>query len=341
MLTRCVNCRFYVRQADEFCFNCGKQHPTESIYKTPTLTLTFYPIFESKLFKLIVSLLITFILVYFIANEFIVRFPKFDGYIWLISLIFWILLSFVLLSFLNPLDFPIPTDEDSPVPHIIKNKNNLISKSKTIEKRIAELNHRSQRIDAVLDKIRETDGENLQEVRRKLLAAREIVISQFARYELQRQKIELVRLQNGVSPYLFSLHRLNDFETENGLATLENTHAEIFKIRQTLTSYVAIDFPARALSEKEYFLGQLTETENSCEKLREALLNRQAARALQDISPIEDNLRLPGASDIVHAAETFNIQTTLTDFSESFEELEREYKRIRAEEVTGQTLLET
>lgn len=106
-------------------------------------------------------------------------------------------------------------------------------------------------------------------------------------------------------------------------------------------SYVAIEFPERALPEKESFLTQLAETESSCEKLREALLSRQAVRALQDISPLQENLKLPSAKEIVHAAESFNIQTTLTDFSESFEELEHEYKRLKTEEEIDQKLLES
>ncbi len=341
MLTKCENCRFYVRRDDEFCFNCGKQNPAEITYGNSKLLLNLYPTFESKLFKLIISLFVTFILVYFTANQFVERFPKYNSYILLISLILWILLTFVVISILNPLEFSIPTDSDAPKLPEIKNKNNLISKSETIEKRISELNYRSRKIDAVLDKIKETDSQNLQEVRRKLLSARTIVISQFARYELQKKKIELVRLQNNVSPYLHSLHRLNEFETANGLVTIENTRTEINKLRQNLTNYVAIEFPKKTLPDKENFLAQLAETENSCEKLREALLSRQAVRALQDISPIEENLKLPSAKEIVHAAETFNIQTTLTDFSESFDELEHEYKRLRAEEETSQKLLES
>ena len=212
-------------------------------------------------------------------------------------------------------------------------------KQSLIEKRISELDKRSQKIDAVLDKIKETDGGNLQEVRQKLLAAREIVISQFARYELQAKKIELVRLQNDVSPYLFALHRLNEFETENGLATIEYSKQEINKIRQNLTNYIAIEFPAGTLPEKLSFLAQLRETEDSCEKLREALLSRQAARALQNISPIEENLKLPNAKEIAHAAETFSIQTNLTDFGDSFEELEREYRRLQTESEVSQSIL--
>ncbi len=157
-------------------------------------------------------------------------------------------------------------------------RNHLKSKYYIIQSRITELNQRGMNIDKVLDKIRSTDSHNLQEVRQKLLAAREIVMSQLARYELQRKKIDLVRLQNGVSPFLFSLHRLSEIESDDGLLTIEDTQVEINKIRQNLTSYVGIEFPKQALPGKENFLAQLAESNESCEKLREALLSRQAAR---------------------------------------------------------------
>jgi hypothetical protein len=221
-----------------------------------------------------------------------------------------------------------------------KNVSSLDAKEHLILKRLNDLNKRSRKIDAVLDRIKETDSQQLQEVRARLLSAREIVISQYARYELQKKKIEIVRLQNDVSPYLFSLHRLNEFEAENGLAAIEITQREIEKIRQNLTRFDAIEFPERVLPEKQNFLTQLEETKESCEKLRVALLSRQAARALQDIQPIDENLTLPSAKEIVHATESFNIQTTITDFSESFEELEHEYKRLKAEDEVGQRLLE-
>jgi hypothetical protein len=54
---------------------------------------------------------------------------------------------------------------------------------------------------------------------------------------------------------------------------------------------------------------------------------------------MRENLHLPGVKELVRESDIFNIQTTLTDFSESFEELEREYRRLKAEEETGEKLL--
>jgi hypothetical protein len=201
------------------------------------------------------------------------------------------------------------------------------------------LDRRIQEIDLISSRISKNPSEQLKNVRDKLLTARAIVVSQYARYELQKRKIELVRLQNNVSPYLFGLYQLNEFKTEDGLVTIENTQAAIDKIRQNLTGFAAIEFPERTLPEKQNFLSQLDDTEMSCERLREAFLSRQAARALQSISPIEENLQLPDVEELAHTAETFNLQTMLTDFSESFAELEHEYKRLKAEEEVGRKLL--
>lgn len=215
----------------------------------------------------------------------------------------------------------------------------LDKKEKIIKKRLSNLSRRGQQIDIILDKIKQNDTEHLQNVRKKLLSAREIVIGQYARYELQSKKIELTRLQNNVSPYLNSLHHLNEYEAANGLSEIENTKHEMEKIRHNLTSYHAIEFPKSVQMEKESFLSQIKETEESCDKLREALISQQATNALRGISPIEENIHAPSSKEIAHAVETFNIQTTLTDFSESFEELENEYRRVQAESDVSQNLL--
>ena len=215
------------------------------------------------------------------------------------------------------------------------------TKEKIIKARVSELTERGQGIDAVLGKIKSTDSRNLQEVRAKLLSAQEIVTSQLARYELQKRKIELVRLQNGISPYVSGFQNLNESETNQGLAKIEDARQEIDKTRWNLTLDGENDLPERVLPEKEQFLAQLEETEESCEKLREALLSLEAARALQNIQPIDENLQLTEAKDVAQATESFNIETTLTDFSESFEALEREYKRLQTENEVEKKLLET
>lgn len=319
MFTKCVNCGFHISNFEKICPNCGLKNPTNTFRRT---TLQFLQ--TSLLFSFFFSILITLFASLLLSK------PSIAG----IFSVSFVVLSFIIYVFIKEKYTVKPQFYKSPF------LSELDEKEKIINRRAAELAERGKKIDAVLDKIKDTDSRQLLDVRGKLFAAREIVVSQFARYELQKQKIELVRLQNDVSIYLSGLHRLDDFETENGLLTIETTKTEIERIRQNLIRYDAIEFSERVLPDKENFLSQLAETVKSCDKLREAILSRQAARALQGVSPIEENLKLPVSRDLTHASDTFNIQTTLTDFSESFEELEREYRRLRAESEVSRDILD-
>lgn len=326
MLTNCGNCGFYVRKYDDFCPNCGFSNPASPLYK-PSFN---YFRFGSLILGGVILTYPLFVLIITGKTSLTFSFS---------SLISAIICSSIA-STLTEIVWEYRIKESNYESRKNGNPDNLINKQQIIESRLSELISRYKQIETVLGRIKSSDGEKLKFVEQKLLSAREIVTSQIARYELQNHKIGLVRLQNSVSPFLFFHNRLTEPETEQGLLTIERAKYEIGKIRQTLTNYVAIEFPAETLDEKSHFLLQLDDTENSCEKLREALLSKQAAHALKGIAPIEESLQLPETKDAVHSAETFNLQTILTDFSESFDELEREYRRVRAESEVSRKLLE-
>lgn len=323
MLQKCQNCGFYASHVEKICPNCGKKNPASN-FRTTILSDMKTPAQFGFFFSLIISV---------ISLIFLFTLP-FSNYLALVPVF---LLSFILSTgaiYLIVRDkFTVPAQQ-----HLENPLSDLDRKEKIIQKRLSNLSKRGKQIDIVLDKIRQNDTEHLQNVRRKLLSAREVVIGQYARYELQAKKIELARLQNNVSPYLNSLHRLNEFEAANGLTVIEHTRHEIEQIRHNLTNYHAIEFPKSVRAEKESFLLQIADTEESCEKIREALVSQQATRALRGISPIEDTLKMPSSEEIAHAVDTFNIQSTLTDFSESFEELENEYQRVRSESEISEEL---
>jgi HPt (histidine-containing phosphotransfer) domain-containing protein len=324
MLTRCINCGFYVKSDDEFCLNCGFQNPAKP-----------FDVFFIKWERLVIfSLILTVFIVLTISFLSFFSFNNDPSKVIIISA-----LSFLVVTIAEHF-YSGKLTKSSFEKRKKFYKNNLRKKMEIIERRLSELRLRGDKIDSILSRIEAKSSNKLQEIYPKLLSARKIVIGQFARYELQRDKIELFAIQNQVSPVLFNFARMSDQNIEEKLLSIESAIMNINTIKKEITRYDATEFPERALSEKENFLTQLTETENSCEKLREALLSRQAARALHDISPIEENLKLPSAKEIAHAAESFNIQTTLTDFSESFDELEHEYKRLRAEEEVSQKLLD-
>lgn len=159
MLTKCVNCGFYVSQTDVFCLSCGIKNPNETLKKRKRHKNYHRKMFRSNGFLAIFSLFSTFIFVYILADRSIENFIYLINYILFGALVLWIFLFYALFVFLKTLEY------QQNVPHILKYKNNLNSKTKIIDNRIAELSSRGHRIDAVLDKIKETDGKNLQEVR--------------------------------------------------------------------------------------------------------------------------------------------------------------------------------
>jgi hypothetical protein len=335
MLTDCVNCGFFVEREAEFCLNCGIKSPAKDFSVPPPLVVSLARLARSNAARLGLSLGLTFLVLYLLADGEARGILYLRDYLLAAGVIAGAGGALLGLFFLNL------WCRRKLYSRREKNPDNLTSHTKLIDKRLAELHRRGRTLDSIVARIDRRAGGKLAGMRPKLLAARELVGSQSARYELQKQKIELVRLQNRVSPYLFELHRLDDFELEHGLTALDRTKDEIERLRHELSSSAAPELPAPALPEKQQFFAQAAETEASLDKLREALLSRQAARALRGVSRLEEELTpAPEARDLAHAAETFNLQTALTDFGESFEELEREYRRVRTEGEVGGKLLE-
>lgn len=332
MLTECVNCGFYVKRDDEFCLNCGIESPSKEFSEPSTKIILLLKIIRLKFTKITCSLILMLILLYAIADWSFSNIIYLRDYLLFLGLIFGIGFSLLSMSLLENWCF------DKLHPKRQKKPDSFLSRIKLIDKRLSELDKRGKAIDLILSRINAKPSQELKNIRPKILEAREIVISQSARYKLQAKKIELVRLQNSVSLFLFGWQQLNKSETEKGIVIIEDTQQRIGKIRQNLAGHDSIELPEKILPEKQNFFSQLDETEMSCEKLRDALLSRQAAHALQEVSLIEENLKLARENEIVEAAETFNIQTTLTDFSESFAELEYEYKRLKSEEIEAKLL---
>jgi hypothetical protein len=214
-------------------------------------------------------------------------------------------------------------------------RRSLKHKEITIEKRLEEFVNRKNKISSVLYQIGGEPSENLKAVRETLLSAQKILEIQSARYNLKKEKIKLVRLQNKVSPYLLYLESLDETNTNKGIFVSDNTIRELDELCESLTD----NLPQKVEAERADFLKNLDETSQSCEKLWEALLSKQALFALKDVQPINELGSILHAEELAHATETFNLQAKLTDFSESFDELEAEYKRLTADDEITQNFL--
>ncbi len=315
MLSKCVQCGFYVRQNDEFCPNCG----LVSVLDDPT----FWEKNESTF--LFIGLLTIVISVFFsLVNQH-----------WRDDIIAIIVISFFLSVFITlffNVDYKSKKESENEDRFFRRSLNH---KEITIEKRIEELISRKNKISSVLYQIGSEPSENLQPVQRKLNSAKEILETQSARYKLQKEKINLVRLQNRVSPYLLYLDSLDELQTEEGIFISDNILREVDELHESLSD----SFPKKVEIERADFLKNLDETSQSCEKLWEALLSKQALFALKDVQPTNEIGTILHAEELAHATETFNLQAKLTDFSESFDELEDEYKRLTADDEITQKFL--
>jgi len=328
MLTKCLNCGFWVKSDDAFCLNCGIVEPVKNHFAVSGIEKFLNRLLRSPVLNLIFSAIVTFFLFdWFIG--FANNFSRLQTLIQIAAFILWLASASALFLFLRK--FQLTRRPKT----LIKVKENLTSRSDLTDRRLFELQRRLSGIDAVLEKIGDEEPGQLRGARSKLLSAREIVMAQISRYRLQESKIVLVRLQNDLQPYLFGRNNLGDFQTEKGLATIENVKSRVNRISRDLGQNQASEHLS---NERNKFKEQLVQTVDSCDKLRDGLLSLHAAQVIADIRPIDKNLpdRIDVESD--HSVETFNLQATLTDFTESFEELEREYQRLRSENDTAKLI---
>ncbi len=324
MLLKCFKCVFNVRISDEFCLNCGLKKPSEKVIHLNLFSQKPLLLLQISIFCLVFALIINALTPVFnddnSRNLFILFWTLVFGFVFGISF------HYLIISKLNKINIG---------NRFLFNKENLIDRNKIISKRMTELSLRINKITTVSDRIGISTSQNLQGVQQKLVYAKATLGNQFLRYKLQQSKIEFIRMQNNIFPYLERIQILDEFQTENGLVTTQETIKKLNSIQQELNR----EFPPEMKSEKEYFLQQLMETTKSCQILCEVLLSKQAFRALQEVRPTENTNLISNSEEISHAAETFNIQTILTDFSESFEKLESEYQRILDESEVSQNLL--
>jgi hypothetical protein len=315
MLSKCVQCSFYIRRNEEFCPNCGSVDSFDDLSLWKKHYFTFLLIgFSTAILTLVISFT-----THRLQDEII---PI-------------ILLSFGISVFFGVIyEFNREFRKDDENRRRFFNKS-LKHKAKTIDKRIEELINRKNKISSVLYQIGTEPSTTLLPVREKLLSAHEILENQSARYSLKQENIKLVRLQNKILPYLLYLDRLDETITKEGIFNSDNTMREIGKLRESLSN----NFPRKVEAERVEFLKNLDETSQSCEKLWEALLSKQALFALKDVQPTNEIGQILHAEELAHATETFNLQAKLTDFSESFDELEAEYKRLTADDEITQKFL--
>ncbi|HRH45397.1 MAG TPA: zinc ribbon domain-containing protein [Pyrinomonadaceae bacterium] len=316
MFSKCNKCNFHLRQTDGFCPNCGVITHNQELNQPRSITWNI---------PLLISLVIIF---YFIGS--LIFATIIPNYVLILSFIFSFGISIPFHQFIVNQNIREKSEKLKRY-----NENNLTKTYFTVSQRLAELSHRRNRFDAILNRISKSSSKNLEQIQQKLLSAQQIIKNQCIRYNLQKKKIELIRLQNEVLPYLEMVDILKDYQIENGVVVTEKVIREVAINAQDLSE----NHSNSLQYEQQQFLKQLKETSESCERLQEVLLSKQALRALQTVQPIEEFDLPMMTNEFSQTIATFNIQTTLTDFSESFEQLENEYRRLLADNEVSQKLL--
>ena len=138
-----------------------------------------------------------------------------------------------------------------------------------------------------------------------------------ARYDLLSSKIDYARFENQLLPIIEQRNT-----PENGKdfsETFDEIRSEIELINSSLTGDSGAETSEIFQAEKQNFLARIEKTERICETL---------PRRRNDADPFHDSSEKSLSANLMRRTSSFDIQTTLVNFVESFDELEREYRRL-------------
>lgn len=320
MLNQCIECNFFVSSKEPICPNCGLAKPLQQFFFDETNNRWLRPF-----------------LIAIITAPLILLFHFFDRGMalqnfWISFVVFSMCIAFAstVSNFFKDSLFAWLLDREKKI-RLSGEHDYLTAKKRIIENRIDELEQHIGEINSVLEQTDNLQDEQWQSAQEKLLTAREIVTTQLARYFLQSKKIELVRLQNKLTPFLFNTERRSFEQTEKKLQTIKSTTAKIGKIRKELADKSTSDLSSCISAERKDFLAELAETEASGQQLEQELIRRQSFNVVANVSLLAENLEKDlSANNLTRELTAFNIRTKLTDFSTAFDKLEIEYEQLKS-----------
>ncbi|HYE13477.1 MAG TPA: hypothetical protein VD968_03435, partial [Pyrinomonadaceae bacterium] len=138
----------------------------------------------------------------------------------------------------------------------------------TIMQRLVEIRRRGQQVEAALARAHPEAVGRMAEAREALKGARQLLRRQHARYGMKLVEIEAARWQNGLAPLIHNLGELTFEQNENRLRALDAAVAEGARLRSKAEKH------REALGdggEVEEFARKVSETLESCARIREAL----------------------------------------------------------------------
>lgn len=325
---RCRDCRFWVSSQDTNCPNCGIIRPSEKFEdKNYLVKVALAPALHT------VFLFFVYLVMVLVALFFTQSFGAIDEVLSALLVVSAILIPLVLIVAglsLARLAVRVLTGRRK------RSERSLRNSWDTINLRLNEIEKRQEQIRSVLRRTDENHSPEWQRVRQTLQDAAGMLHIHHARYKAKAIEVEAVRWQNGLNPIFYGWESLTYERTERRLRALDKASSKGVLLRDRLMQ------ESKSIGDKSDFRElevRLEETLDSCKRVHDGLVGRQAVLALKGLSPLEEAaMPIPTPTAELRATEVFNTEVALTDFSTSFEELESEYARLQSEGEVAQEI---
>ena len=203
----------------------------------------------------------------------------------------------------------------------------------TIQQRLEELTGRRLRLTEVRELIeRESSAERRSVIMETLNRAETVLESQRKRYRLKLWELALVRWQNHLEPITGAWQARTYSEGDRSLEMVDSTREQGAAMLQ---EWEASDLAAT--HEGRVCIDRLREALDACDQLRQALLEQQAALAVQGISSLEETPSpIPELNEALESIDLFSARAEIGEFFSDFDALEEEYHRLQGEEEVEQ-----
>lgn len=315
---KCAGCGFNLIEPAETCLNCNLVNPRDPMRpeKRASKILTIC------LLVMVPSILVAIFVVNALISEEAGTFAGILGS-------FLILIAFIIYSH--------RLSEIRKEKRQVAVQKGFHERSNLIVKRCRELHQRLERIDGVMNRIGESPNDSFVSLREKLKVGKDATSRQLARYVAIGAEFEITRLQHRLLPLVYGFGELSYGQIEQGIIDVDQTMESLAYIKGQLMDEFRPNNDALGRSE---VVQRTEDTSLACQKLRASLIERQAFRALERVSPTAPEPKLQEMLSQQELIDTFNIQVDITDFRSTVDDLELEYQRLIAEDNLDRQMLE-
>jgi len=201
----------------------------------------------------------------------------------------------------------------------------------TIEERISHLEEKRNDLFAVQGRLINEDDKKWLEARTIVAQRLNVVAKQISIYRLKELEIKILRWQNSLKPSIDSLNfdEITQTEAEVGIKEIDGYISGARHYIKQISDFEESEERESAIKSTEEFI-------NTCNVLRDRLIAREAVVAIQGTGTLQDALNpvvLPNS--LLNDHYRFMTEASFKDFSDSFKQLEIEYKKLQVEDDTS------